>query len=731
MGKSQPTKPQASFWVYNPWLDLIVGCGAWSIPLLLVSYVSLATSARVWSVVFYALALFINYPHYMATIYRAYHRVEDFEKYRTFTVHITGLILLTLLVSHSWVQLLPWIFTIYLTWSPWHYSGQNYGLFMMFARRAGANPDKHTRGALYGAFIVSYLVLFLSFHTGPSTDSLFRSLGIPVIPSRWEQIILIVAFIGLSSFGLIKLANDTGWRRLVPSLTLFSSQFLWFLLPACISLLRHLDTPQSRYSTGVLAVMHSAQYLWITSYYARREAVSEGGEEKPRNWRTLAYFGVLVVGGIALFIPGPWLASRAFHQDFTTSFLIFTALVNIHHFILDGAIWKLRDGRIAALLLNSREQVSEALSTATGSLMSRLRWIAGNSEGARRLQVSAAALLLVWGTVDQVRHYLALRNDDISALQKAAALDSFDSQLQMRLARKQMEIGNGQQAESAWRRAMELSPADPAPRQALLKFLLDSKRLNEAYSLTETSLKYNPKDPNLLINHGILALQFDHADQALSDWKQALAIDSHQPLAHLYLAHELDREGKALEAAGHYRSYLESLAQQNNEARPSADFIIGIILRMADCQQRSSQTDFALKSYAMADQLALQTKQPKLESIAAVNEAALLAKMGRLDDALPLYQRALELDRTNSDTTAAAVDWFAYSRFLDEAGFSESLVYACLLKAESEAKLTSRSPLPESVGKLQEKLEKRLGGTATSIRRDPEPSLQQALTLRR
>jgi len=730
MGKSLATK-QSSLWIYNPWLDLVVGCGAWSLPLLLISYWSLAASARTWSVVFYALALVVNYPHYMATIYRAYHRAEDFEKYRTFTVHVTGLILLTLLVSHSWTQLLPWIFTIYLTWSPWHYSGQNYGLFMMFARRAGANPDKNTRGALYGAFIVSYLVLFLSFHTGASSDSLFRSLGIPAVPSRWEQIILIVAFCALSAFGLIKLANETGWRALIPSLTLFSSQFLWFLLPACISLLRHLATPQSRYSTGVLAVMHSAQYLWITSYYARRESADEGTEGKSRDWRGLAYFGVLIVGGIALFVPGPWLASRAFHQDFTTSFLIFTAMVNIHHFILDGAIWKLRDGRIAALLLNSRTQVSEALSAARGSFVSKIRWIAGDTAPARRLQVSAAVLLLVWGTVDQVRHYLALRNDDISALQKAAALDSFDSQLQMRLARKHMETGNAQQAESAWRRAMQINPADPAPRQALLKFLLDSKRFDEAYRLTDTSLKYEPKDANLLIDHGILALQFDHSDQALADWKKALAIDSNQPLAHLYMAHELDRQGKAQEAAGHYRSYLESLAQQNGGSRPSAEFIIGVILRMADCQARSSQTDFAMKSYAMAEQLAAQTKQPKLESIAAVNEAGLLAKTGRLDDALQLYQKAIQLDRANSDTAAAAVDWYAYSRFLDESGFSDRLAYACLLKAESEAKLAPKSPLPESVTNIREKLEKRLGGTASNIRRDPEPTLQQALTLRR
>lgn len=731
MSKSRDLREQAGPWIYNPWLDLIVGCGAWSLPLLLISYLSLASSARTWSVVFYALALFFNYPHYMATIYRAYHRAEDFQKYRIFTVHITALVLLTLVLSHFWLRLLPWIFTIYLTWSPWHYSGQNYGLFMMFARRAGATPDKRTRGALYGAFIVSYLVLFLGFHTGASSDPLFISMGIPAVVSRSEQIILIAAFVVLSVFGFRKLSKDTGWRPLLPSLTLFSSQFLWFLLPASISLLRHLDIPQNRYSTGVLAVMHSAQYLWITSYYARREAAGQGSENNRHVWRGLAYFGVLIAGGIALFVPGPWLASRAFHQDFTASFLIFTALVNIHHFILDGAIWKLRDGRVAAFLLNSREQVEGSLSNAGGALVSKLRWLVGDSTVARRIQVSAAVMLLVWGTVDQARHYLSLRNDDITALQRAAALDSFDSQLQMRLARKQLENGNPQQAELAWRRAIEITPADPAPRQALLKFLVDEKRFDEALKLTEASLKYSPNDPNLLVDHGILALQFDHADQALADWNQALAIDPSQRVAHLYLAHELDREGKAREAAAHYQWYLERIGQQSVQNRPSAEFIIGIVLRMAECQARSSQTDVALKSYEMAEKLAVQTAKPKLESIADMNEAGLDAQSGRLDEALRLYQRALRLDASNGDDAATAADWFAYGRFLEDSGFPDRLAYACLVKAQASARSAQNSPLPHSVTDMRSRLEKKLGATAAEILRHPEPAWEEALEYRR
>ena len=736
MGKFQQNlKQQSGPWIYNPWLDLIVGCGAWSAPLLLISYFSLATSARTWSVIFYVLALFFNYPHYMATIYRAYHRAEDFHKYRIFTVHITGVMLLTLLLSHFWLRLLPWIFTLYLTWSPWHYSGQNYGLFMMFARRAGADPDKSCRRALYGAFVVSYLILFLGFHTGPSSDPLFLSLGIPAVISRWEQMVLSAAFLVLSVFGLSRLARVTGWKKLIPSLTLFSSQFLWFLLPAAISLIKGLAIPQNRYSSGVLAVMHSAQYLWITSYYARREAVGITEKKAAHNWRPLAYFGVLVVGGIALFVPGPWLASRAFHHDFTASFLIFTALVNIHHFILDGAIWKLRDGRVASLLLNSRESILSAASDAGGRLAAAGRWLVGGTAGSRFVRVSVVVVLLLWGTIDQARYYLALRSDDLRDLERAAAMNSFDSSLQMRLAHRAMEDGQPQQAEAAWRRAMQANPADPAPRQALLQFLIDRNRYDEAFTLTEASLKYAPKDANLLVDRGFLALQRGHGDVARSSWEQAIAVDPNQVNAHLYLANELDREGQAQSAATHYSVYLTKITQHPAQDRPAADRVIAIVLRMADCQARSSQTDLALKSYHLAEKLAAQTNQTKLESVADVNEAALQAKVGRLSEALPLYQHALKLDDAIGDKSASAEDWLAYGRFLDEAGFPPRLAYACLVKAASIMPTSQKAGQSDPSATIHQSavnqsLEKRLGAAAASIRRNPEPALADALALK-
>jgi len=208
-------------------------------------------------------------------------------------------------------------------------------------------------------------------------------------------------------------------------------------------------------------------------------------------------------------------------------------------------------------------------------------------------------------------------------------------------------------------------------------------------------------------------------------------IDQNQNLAHLYLAHELDREGKAQEAATQYRAFLEQISRPDGRKKPAPEFIIGIVLRMADCQVRSSQSDLGLKSYQMAETLAAETKQPKLESVAAINEAELQAKAGKLDEALALYQKTLGLDSSNGDDSASAMDWLAYGRFLDESGFSERLAYACLVKAQAVAKTASKSPLPDSVAEAMSRLEKQLGPAAGSVRRNPEPLLQEAIQLRR
>src|SRR5208337_80684 len=75
---SEANRPQelrsvaAQTWIYGPWIDLVVGCGAWSAPLLLVTaYVSGAQASH-WSFAFYFLdccsIIRISWPRFIARI---------------------------------------------------------------------------------------------------------------------------------------------------------------------------------------------------------------------------------------------------------------------------------------------------------------------------------------------------------------------------------------------------------------------------------------------------------------------------------------------------------------------------------------------------------------------------------------------------------------------------------------------------------------------------------------
>jgi hypothetical protein len=462
-------------WIYSPAMDLIIGCGAWSLPLLLLAYPFSKADLPLWTTAFYTLALVFNYPHYMATIYRAYHTKEDFQRYRLFTVYFTILAAAALIAAHWSYRLVPWLFTIYITWSPWHYMGQNFGLTMMFVRRNGIRMDRKDRNALWTAFVSSYLMIFLSFHTNPSQDPYVLSLGLPTLLDVF-RIPLMAIFAVLGIWPLSKLVRKAGWKPMLPAITLYCTEFLWFVLPTVLELVTGARPPQARYSAGILAVMHSAQYLWITSYYARQEARASQSD----SWSLRAYFATLIIGGMALFIPGPWLASYVLGRDFTASFLIFTALVNIHHFILDGAVWKLRETRVASLLTPKRKAELPHVTPFQLKPGSAWRFAGG----------VAIVMLVILAGVDQVRYYLA-SGQKSSTLSLATAINPYDSAVQTRLAR----------------------------------VLIEGQRFDEAYAHYKQMFAHIRPDAPSLTNFGILCVKLNRPDEALTSFEQALKVD--------------------------------------------------------------------------------------------------------------------------------------------------------------------------------------------------------------
>src|SRR5262249_12750199 len=143
---------------------------------------------------------------------------------------------------------------------------------------------------------------------------------------------------------------------LVPSALVAGTQLLWFSLPPLgreLGLLRGLDPFQPDQAAFVfiwIAAGHAFQYLWVTTYYA-------GKRSRGERW---SYYAKCVCAGSAIWsLPaviyvlwlravGPSLGGVATGED---AGVLLAAMVNIHHFMLDGAIWKLRDGRVARALI--------------------------------------------------------------------------------------------------------------------------------------------------------------------------------------------------------------------------------------------------------------------------------------------------------------------------------------------------------------------------------------------
>jgi tetratricopeptide (TPR) repeat protein len=707
-------------WIYGPWLDLIVGCGAWSAPLLAAALWLTRSHTHAWVVAFYLLALAFNYPHFMATVYRAYHTRADFEKYKIFTLHITLLLVLTGVLLHASYRLFPWVFTLYILWSPWHYTGQNYGLLMMFARRSGAEATPGERRSIRAAFVASYLMLLASFETGGSTDPLILSLGLAAKYTLPARLVLAGAFAVFLFFGFRRLIQRSGARALAAPLTLALTQFIWFVVPTLLELHAQYQIPQTRYSSGILAVLHSAQYIWITSYYQEREARAAG----QAGWRITRYFLTLVAGGIALFIPGPWIVSRVLHFDFTTSFLIFTAVVNIHHFILDGALWKLRDSRISAMLIDRGTKPQESRKKAAPP-PSVARGIGSRIFSSPAFRVSLVALLFLCGGMDQVRFALGTHEANLPALVSAARMNPYDSVVQARIASAQAKAGNGSAAIDALEHAVDVNPHDARAQQALGLALLQDGRYDDAYERYAKMLELFPRDPNALVDYGILAARLGHPEEAMDSWEKAVTVDPNQPNAHLYLATAFDLRGEPAAAARHWHEFLRSAAANPDDPAAGIEQQTSAAIQLADDQSRINRTDAAFAGYRSAISMAERAGNTKLESLALAHLADLQEKTGDVKSAADSFQRGLALDAKSADPHAEALDWFNYGQFLRRHGLPEDLVYACLLHAEQLLGNAGGTDL-ETVKTMRRQVESRLGNKASASQKDLRALLARA-----
>jgi hypothetical protein len=435
---------------------------------------------------------------------------------------------------------------------------------MMFLRRTGLDVTPAERRRMHIAFIGSYVMLLAMFNEGASTDPLVLSMGLPDVAAHAIAVAGILAFVTAGLAAWLPLWRRASGTALAAPALLYATQALWFVVPTVVARVAGLAVPQTRYSSGILAVMHGAQYLWITQYFARRD--------QGALWVRWRYWSLVIIGGLALFLPVPWLSSYVAHVDFTASMLIVTAVVNLHHFMLDGVVWKLRDRRVAATL-GTTPAPSPAAEPQVLRRPGRLTNVG--------LAAVALALLALAG-VDQWRYRLASRVTDPMSLESA----------------------------------LRLNPFDDAAQARLLTTLVADGHDNEARAHLNRLLERDPTNMNALVNAGVLARRARQGDEAATLWTRALAKDPTLMPVHLYLAELRDEQGRTADALEHYRAYLQLVVERQSRMHLAAGDVVPVVLKFGDALARSGRAQDARLQYDLAVRMTQQAGLRDLEQAA-------------------------------------------------------------------------------------------------------------------
>jgi hypothetical protein len=532
--------PAANRWLWGPVPDLLLGCGLGYMAI----FVALACAGPgIRAVLPLAMlpivSVFAGTPHYGATLLRVYEQQSERRAYAFFTVYGTAVVWALYVAGLYHAALGSFLLSLYLTWSPWHYTGQNYGIALLFLRRRGIEVTPRVKRTIYASFVLSYLLTFLAIHGDPASadyapaqygGSIYQMvrLGLPSPAWKWAFGAIGLAYLGLLAAAGRELLRHARPSDLVPSALVSATQLLWFSLPPLgreLGLLRGLDPFQPDQAAFVfiwIAAGHAVQYLWVTTYYA-------GKRSRAERWR---YYAKCICAGSAIWsLPaiayvtwlaavGPSLGGVATGED---AGVLLAAMVNLHHFMLDGAIWKLRDGRVArALIRREPAGLPEAIAPPRRRWLAPLLLTAGalwtlstigalverghgfTRDVARGDLVAAESSLsrLSWMRRDSVSDYHRLAQLAVAQGDTDRALTLYDRAI----ARFELPAswhakgvmlesrGDLDGAAAAYQGGLRLAPNDPALLYRLGRLRLEQGQLQEAGVLLERALAAAPDD---------------------------------------------------------------------------------------------------------------------------------------------------------------------------------------------------------------------------------------------
>jgi len=345
---SAALRAPATRYVLGPAADaFLIGPGATIVVAALV--LGLMASGRAASATAGTLTLWLAWafvgPHYGATYRRAYSSLAIMRAHPWVTFVAPPLLLgAAVIAARQPATFGLAYFAAYVGWTGYHYSRQSLGLAMVYPLRQGARLDVNEKRLVSAPLIVSWILSLLGLFRGagstrnPAYELVRRAYHGPSVPPWLIGIglgALAVTCAGVAVVGCRRARRGAPlpW----PTYAVLATQVSWSVF----------GLYQPYFNVMLVPIFHALQYLAFTGWHA-----SHG--PGPGRWRRLAFFVVpTVIVGLAIY-PGSF--SMLKHGLVRGNMMILAAalatFINLHHFLLDGRVWRMREPRVVQSMVN-------------------------------------------------------------------------------------------------------------------------------------------------------------------------------------------------------------------------------------------------------------------------------------------------------------------------------------------------------------------------------------------
>jgi hypothetical protein len=319
--------------IVNPVVDYLFIGGAITVPIFIATYF-FPTLTPTSDAITLRTFILINGAHFAASTLRLYTKPGAQKEFPLLS-RVFPFVCLIAVGFGLWSPTIGRNITaLYFTWSPYHYAMQTYGLAVMFSMKSGAKLDSRDKTQVWLVCLLPFLYSVLTSPDGGLSWFVSKQwlATVPPLMALYKgTVTLVTAATILLPFSLFwQLHRMRGRKVPLIALVLQLTNAMWWLGTTYLN------------AWFWTAMLHSIQYLIVVVERHVSEQMARTDRHGPLHRPAIyaaGFYGVSFVLAVILFFLTP-LMYVPFGYTPTQSFTMMTWVINLHHFIVDGFIWR-------------------------------------------------------------------------------------------------------------------------------------------------------------------------------------------------------------------------------------------------------------------------------------------------------------------------------------------------------------------------------------------------------